>query len=439
MRAVQVCLLLGVLIQFGAAAMPPITQWTTAPHGHDLDNNDNFTPDGRYVIFDTRETIGPGIEHCTRIGLLDTHTREETALYAITEYHTGAEAAPGIGAVSFAPDGESAAFIHGPFLSEVAERGPYAKPNRVGALVRRGRPGEVTWLDKRDVATDRDTIPGAHRGGTHRHEFSRDGQRIGFTYDDFILTQYDRTVGYMEPHPKAPEGVSHYFAILVPVVPKDTAKPGEIERAWGDSWVDAAGTLRAFIGKVREADGSYQQSLFVAEVPKGVDITTADAGGPDRFPTPPQGITVRRLTQGWAEGVVRGSFDGSRVAYYGKDESDSEQLFVVPVDGSAPPRQVTHLPGQVKGIEGGLRWHPTDAYLFGISSGDIFAVSVREADFGAVRMLTEGGDYHKLAVTPDGNSLFFCGPDPRGASDPAYRNYAGLPYWQIFSLPFAPG
>ena len=89
------------------------------------------------------------------------------------------------------------------------------------------------------------------------------------------------------------------------------------------------------------------------------------------------------------------------------------------------------------GIDGGLRWHPSGEALVAISGGNIFSVSLRDEDFGAVRFLTEGGDYAKLAVTPDGNMLFFCGPDPRGESDPAWRNYAGKPYWQLFSVPFA--
>lgn len=418
------------------ATMQPVTQWTFSPRGHDLDNNDNFTPDGRYVLFDARETIGPAIEHCSFIGMLDTHTREELPLYELTMFRVGAEAAPGVGAASFSPDGSNVIFIHGPLLEETAMRGPYAKPNRRGALVHRDRPGEIHWLDLRDVATDRDTLPGAHRGGTHRHEYSRNGRRIGFTYDDFLLPAYDRTVGYLEAHPDAPGGVSHWFAVLVPVVPKGTSKVGEIERAWGDSWVDAEGTMRAFIGSVREADGSLQQSLFVVDIPADLDITTADAGGPDRYPTSPLGITVRRVTHGWAEGVVRGSPDGSQIAYYGKDDNGKQQLFVVPADGSAPPRQVTDLPGEVVGIDGGLRWHPSGHWLAGISEGNIFTVSVREEDFGKIRWITEGGAWAKLAISPDGETFFFNGPDPRGEIDPNYRNYANLPYWQIFSTPF---
>jgi hypothetical protein len=420
----------------GAAAMPAVVQHTFSPRGHDLDNNDNFTPDGRYVLFDTRETMGPGIEHCTAIGILDTQSGEELPLYELSAFAVGERAAPGIGAASFSPDGENAIFIHGPRLEEVAVRGPYGKPNRTGALVRRDAPGVVHWLEMRDVATGRDTTPGAHRGGTHRHEYARDGRRIGFTYDDFLLPQYDRTVGYMEPHAAAPQGYSHYFAVIVPVVPKGTAKPGELEKAWGDSWVDAAGTRRAFIGKVKEADGSYQQSLFVAEIPVDVDITTADAGNATRYPAPPKGISIRRITHDWAEGVVRASPDGTRIAYYGKDAAGRQQLFVVPVEGDASPRQVTQLDTEVPGIDGGLRWHPGGDYLLGLSAGAVFTVSVRDEDFGKLRWLTEPGGYAKLAIAPDGKRAWFSGPDPRGAEDARYRNYAGLPFWQLFSVAF---
>jgi hypothetical protein len=91
----------------------------------------------------------------------------------------------------------------------------------------------------------------------------------------------------MLPSEKAPGGASHYFMVLVPVVPKDTAKSGEIEKAWGDSWVARTGTHRAFIGKIRNADGvTYDQSLFVVDLPKEIDLATIDSGGPKRFPAP---------------------------------------------------------------------------------------------------------------------------------------------------------
>ena len=217
-------------------------------------------------------------------------TGAETVLCEAKEFVTGAKAAPGIGATSFIPSENKVICIHGPNLEEVPVRGYYGKPNRQGTIVDADGKGGLVWLDKRDIDTSRDTIPGAHRGGSHRHEYTLDGKRVGFTYDDFILTKYERTIGYCETnHPKAPKPATGYFALLVPVVPTGTAKPGELEHAAADSWIGEHGLMRGFIGKVKEEDGSYTDSLFVVDVPANVDITTANSGSATRFPHAAQG------------------------------------------------------------------------------------------------------------------------------------------------------
>src|SRR6185295_17304561 len=99
----------------------------------------------------------------------------ETIIYA-PPFSTSELAAPGLGAVSFHPRQDKVAFIHGPPLELLPTRGPYAKTNRTGAEVRADGSQQLQWLDYRDVATDRDTLPGAHRGGTHSHQYSRSGQ-----------------------------------------------------------------------------------------------------------------------------------------------------------------------------------------------------------------------------------------------------------------------
>ncbi len=372
-------------------------QITFSAKNHCLDNNDNFSRDDRFLCYDTRDTVGSGIGNSQTIEMVEIATGEETVLYRPRSI-VGEDAAPGVAAASFSPVENKVVLIHGPPLSEVAARGYYAKPNRVGAEVVGDGSQKLTWLDLRDTETSRPTTRGAHRGGTHRHEYSRDGNRIGFTYDDALLRDYDRTVGYMESNPDAPAPAAAYFALLVPVVPLGRSKPGEIEKAWGDSWVDEHGLMRAFIGKVRAQDGvDYEQSLFVVDMPADVDITTADSGSATRFPSPPAGVRVRRLTRGFADGIVRGSPDGSRIAYLGHAPDGSAQVFVIPSDGSdrdpgfdKRPVQVTAL---AHGADSGPRWHPSGDWIACMSNNGV-AVTCVEAGplFGKTVFLTPQGD-----------------------------------------------
>ncbi len=435
----------------GSDTMPEERQITFSCKNHELDNNDNFSPDGRFLCYDTRETVGPGIENSQSIELVEIETGREIVIYQPPASVTGAQAAPGVGAASYSWTEPRVAFIHGPLLEEVPARGYYGKPNRNGAVVQADGPPTLqdgrypmAWLDLRDAATNRDTIPGAHRGGTHRHEYSRDGRRIGFTYDDFLLPRYDRTIGYMERHPNAPAPAECWFAVLVAPAPMDQAKPGEIEKAYGDSWVDAQGTMRAFIGKVRNADGvTYEESLFVADIPVDVDITTADAGSAARYPRPPQGVSVRRLTHAWAGGVVRGAPDGTRIAYYGKAADGSKQVFIIPADGSdhaedpaKRPVQATSLP---HGTESGLRWHPSGETIFCVSNNGIAATCVMPGPrFGQSVFLTSQGDTpprYALVVSPDGRRLAYNkAVAAKDADGKLCTNYAGADFSQIFLL-----
>ncbi|MBI2425171.1 MAG: DUF3748 domain-containing protein [Candidatus Hydrogenedentes bacterium] len=396
-------------------------QLTHSAKNHDMDNNDNFSPDGRLLCYDTREMLGAGIGNGTTIEVLDLETGEEIVVYTPEHFVTGERPAPGVGACSFAGDSNRIVFIHGPLLAEVPERGPYAIPNRNGMEVLADGARAFHWMDHRDAATDRDTLPGAHRGGTHRHEYTVDGKRVGFTYNDFLLTQYDRTVGYMEAHAKAPGGASHYFVILVPVALIGASKPGEIEKAAGDSWVGRHGAMRAFIGKVRNDDGeTYEESLFVVDVPLDTDITTADSGSATRFPTPPKGTAIRRLTHTWAGGIVRGTLEGDRIAYLGHAEDGSTQIFVIASDGSdraedpaKRPRQVTSIP---QGVDNSIRWHPSGNTIFCVADNAIVATCVEDGpNFGKSVFLTPRGDAParlKMALSPDATRIVYNRPIP---------------------------
>ena len=306
-------------------------QITFSDKNHALDNNDNFSPDDRFLCYDTRGTFyNDNLANCKSIEKVEISTGIETVLWQ-PESVTGEEAAPGVAAVSWHPIDNKVIFIHGLMLEEVNERGYYGIRNRTGVEVSADGKGRVTKVDMRDVATDRPTVPGAQRGGTHRHEYTRIGNRIGFTYDDYMNTCYDRTIGYMDPNSKAPAGYTHYFVVLVKPAELGKAKPGEIEKAYGDSWVDPTGTMRAFVGKVRAENGvDYQTDLFIAEIGEDVETTSANSGNGSLFPEPPAGIKIRRLTHGGkVTGIVRGSFDGKMIAYLSPDTENITQVFVI--------------------------------------------------------------------------------------------------------------
>ena len=419
-------------------------QLTFSCKNHNLDNNDNFSKDGFFLCYDTRGEIGPGLDNSLAIEKVEIASGKETVIYKPANAITGKGAAPGVGAVSYSPVEDKVIFIHGPLVEEVPVRGTYAKTNRTGVEVAADGRGQRIRVDARDVAKDRDTLPGAQRGGTHRHEYTLDGNRIGFTYDDFFMTDHARTIGYMEKNAKAPLGATHYFALLVPTVPSGTSKPGEIEQAAGDSWVGRHGTMRAFIGKVRKADGkNYDESLFVVDIPNTVDITTADSGSPNRFPTPPKGLTIRRLTHTNAGGVVRGTVQGDRIAYYANAADGTRQVFVIASDGSDQdpnpakrPIQLTHFP---KGSSTGIRWRPDGASVFSISNNAIVETWALPGEkFGKSRFLTPQGDApvrNDLVLSPAGKLAAYTKEIPtRDAGGKVVKTYSGNDFVQIFVL-----
>jgi hypothetical protein len=357
----------------------------------------------------------------------------------------GVQAAPGLAAASWSPVADEVVFIHGPLLRDTARLGFYSQTNRRGAIVRADGKGDVRFLDCRD--TESLTTPaGAHRGGTHRHEFTADGNRIGFTYDDHLLRAYGRNIGVLIPHPKAPCGVSHYFAVLLPIVPPADARLGDLVGAADDSWVGARGLMRAFIGSTRDNDGRIATSLFVVDIPENVDITTADSGTATRYPMPPKGLQIRRLAQKAAPGIVRGSPDGTRVAYYAEDSHGVRQIFLIDAHGSDQrfelamrPIQATALPA---GAAGGLRWHPSGNLIAVLSDNGVAVTCVKPGPlFGKTAWLTRHGDgeppAEALVWSRDGKLLAFNRRVPTSdATGKPVKDAAGEDFRQIFLVAF---
>ncbi len=408
-------------------------QITFSAKTHALDNNDNFSPDGKFLCYDTRGTVyNENLANSKSIEKVEIATGIETVLWE-PENVTGENAAPGVAAVSYHPIENKVIFIHGPNLDEVELRGPYDIRNRT-ALEVDGEGNKTSQkVDMRDISNEV-TTPGAQRGGTHRHEYSRNGERIGFTYDDFLVQEYDRTIGYLQANANVPEGYSHYFSVILKPAEKGKSKAGEIEKAFGDSWIDAAGSIRAFIGKVRAENGiDYENDLFIATIPLDTDITTSNSGTRENYPEPATGITIQRLTTGMnLSGIVRGSMDGENITFIAQDEKNISQAYVINLDDKVVV-QATKVPSSVSNI----RWHPSGKWLIYISDGNVYATYTGdEIQFGKTIKLTEPKmERDHLVVSQDGNLIAYVIPKPtKNTSGEIVKDSNGNNFRQIFTL-----
>ncbi len=406
-------------------------QITFSPKTHALDNNDNFSPDDKFICYDTRGTVfDENLANSKSIEKVEIATGKETVLWN-PPYTTGEDAAPGVAAVSYHPKENKVIFIHGPLLDEVKERGYYSQKNRTAVVVDGNGGGLIVKPDMRDIKNN-PTTPGSHRGGSHRHEYTRDGNRIGFTYNDFLVQKFDRTIAMLQPSEKSPEGYTHYFSLILRPVEMGKSKPGEIEKANDDSWVDSFGTMRAFIGKVRAENGvDYYTDLFVADIPLDLDITTASAGTYEEYPTPGKEITIRRLTNGMkASGTVRGSFDGKQIVFTAMDEKEINQVFIISADGSQKiPKRISNFTQSANGV----RWHPTDKFIFCLTGGNVALINIEKGT--SVLLTDDGKERDHLVVSRNGTLLAYIIPTPtKDETGNIVKDVSGNDFRQIFVM-----
>ncbi|GLU54080.1 biopolymer transporter Tol [Dyadobacter frigoris] len=372
-------------------------------YNHDLDNNDNFSPDGQWLVYDTRTDDG-GIPESPRIEKVNVKTGEVKVLFKVENNGTWG---PGAGAVSYSPQENSVVFIHG--LENSTKENPYQQWRRTAVIIEDSKPNVPIYMDARDVTFP--YTPGALRGGTHRHEWSGDGQWIGFTYNDAILKELEdatgvkrnlRTVGVSKKIKavhvdKNAENVSGgwFSTLVVRVVPEPKPGSDEISHAVSDSWVGTNGyrradgkmqIARAFLGTVIDKNGKPVPEVFVVDIPD--DITQPGEFGPlegtaTDFPMPPKGTVQRRLTftadtkYPGCSGVVRSSPDGNALAYLAKDEKGIAQIFLLSPAGGKPQQLTEHE----SDVSGNLRWHPDGKHVSYIWNGSIMLCQTGNTPF----------------------------------------------------------
>ncbi|NHE55730.1 DUF3748 domain-containing protein [Cyclobacterium sp. GBPx2] len=416
-----------------------IRQLTFKPQNHELDHNQNFSPDDQWIVYDTRPDPA-GIALNDRIEKVHVENGESQIIYQVASSNPYG---PGVGAVSYHPYHNQVVFIHGLPLSD--EDTPYAGHRRLGMIVDESAGNRSYWMDSRDVSAP--FTPGALRGGTHRHQWSGDGDWLGFTYNDALMVALQektgkvhdlRTVGVSKK--RAPvievdmdqpgENIqgSWFSVVLVKVVAAPKPGSDEISRAYSDWWVGKNGyqredgswqLSRAFLGDLLNGDGKKLTEVFIVDVPE--DIHKAGNYGPlegtlTTMPMPPKDARWRRLTftenrkypgvspepRHW----VSSSMDGTYVSYLAKDDRGIVQVFLVPSLGGNSI-QVSFHDSHVQSM---VSWHPEIREFAYVCDNAIYLNRLDEQGSpGLPRRISPGfvSAPYALAYSRNGNRLAF--------------------------------
>ena len=414
-----------------------IVQLTNGAYNHDLDNNDNFSPDGKWLAYDTRTATG-GIGGSPSVERVNVESGKVEELFAIKDNQSWG---PGAGAVSYHPSENRVIFIHG--MAFCSEKNPYQQWKRTGSMVDDNHPNVPIFMDARDVTLP--YTPGALRGGTHRHEWSKDGKWVGYTYNDAIMKAIEdstgekvnlRTIGVstkLKPVvvDKSGEGENlsgeWYSVLVVRVVPNPAPGSDEISNAASDSWVGTGSYLkqdgkrqvaRAFIGKVRSKNSQPVDELFVVDIPDSINQPGEFGpleGTPTTFPMPPKGTLQRRLTftaesaHPGCGGVVRSSSDGKWIAYLAADADGKQQIFIISPDGGSS-RQVTAHPA---GVQSCARWSPDNQSICYQIENSIVICKISDEPFEKrfQRITPESKEeLSNIVWSPDGKTIAFNRP-----------------------------
>ncbi|MCH2200626.1 MAG: DUF3748 domain-containing protein [Fuerstiella sp.] len=405
---------------------PHEVQLTFDAWNHRLDNNDNFSPDDRWLVYDTRPDNG-GIRMGRRIEKVNVLSGNIVTIYRAPNATT---TGPGIAAASYHPTENKIVFIHG--LLNHSRSQPYDWWRRFGMMIDETRPERTIIIDARDVVPPFTT--GALRGGTHRHEFSGDGKWIGFTYNDALMaatgerynlrtigvTRLDSPIRINGPKDGASFSGAGTSALVVRVTPDPIPGSDEISRASSDSWIGTHGyttadgrkqRARAFLGKVISLSGKEVSELFVVDIPP--DLTVPGDHGPlegttQTMPMPPHGTVQRRLTSTVDQrfpgftGNVRSSTDGAMLACLARDEHGVAQVVLAsPVDGSR--QQLTSFDSAV---QSDVRWHPDGLHVCFVQDNTIVIANVENSSYRRVTQKSTASPF-ALVWSRSGDSIAF--------------------------------
>lgn len=423
MKILTTLYLMTALLAFSAER-----QLTTDAAGHLIHNSQVFSPDGNWIVFDSRNDETRLI-HSTSIGMVNTTSGEIRTIYQV-DHHT--PSGPGVGAATFSPVAAVTAFIHGP--DPASESTAYAIDCRTAYTVSLDQPGKASHLDARDVSAP--FTCGALRGGTHAHHWSGDGRWVSFTYNDALVRPAKpgktdlRTIGVMqtgiavtvaEPNQNDFSG-SAFAAVLVTVTDTPLHGSEQLSRAYEEGWIGRDGYLRsdgtrqplalAFLGDLTDELGKTFSEVFVVDVPP--DITQPAIGSPlegtaDTLPQPPAGTLMRRITH--TGGIraprhwLRCSPNGTCIAFLNEDENGIVQLFGISPNGGQPD-QLSHF---TESVAGPFTWSPNGKSIACSAGKRVRQLDIETGKSTTLTRLFPDGQQprHGTVFSPDGKTIAF--------------------------------
>jgi hypothetical protein len=438
----------------GLAADPEDRQVTQGPGGRVLTNMGVWSPDGHWIIYDTRSGASGDVFDGRHIEMVQADTGEIRTVFT----------APGdanCGVATFSPREPKAVLILGP--EHPTPDWSYNAYHRQGIIVpvdfsprypgspAPAAPVQTINLDARDLTPP--FTAGALRGGSHVHVWDAAGDWVSFTYEDHVLATLkdaapeddlnQRNIGISVPghavqvsrdHPRNHDG-SCFSALVTRTTAHPRPGSDDINRAYEEGWVGTNGYLKpdgsrqrralAFQGQTVARDGSLVAEVFMVDVPEDPTVPGAGplAGTERKLPCPPRGCVQRRLTytadrkypgiQGprhW----LRCSSDGKRIAFLMKDERGVAQLWTVSPNGG-PPAQLTRNPWPVSST---FTWHPQGKFIAHVLDQ---SVCVTDTDTGLTRRLTLRSDEQSAprpeacVFSPDGRRIAYVRRMPHGS------------------------
>ena len=338
-----------------AESFRPEHQLTRGAGGRILTNTGVWSPDGEWIVYDTRNDGAGAVFDGGRIEMVHSRTGEVRIIYQCgadslsspggrrglgrggpldansglspnltmnrggplspalspSEGARGSEAHCGV--ATFHPREDKVVFIHGPERPGIDWA--YAPSHRQGVMVDLASPGHAIPLDARDLTPP--FTSGALRGGSHVHVWDAAGERLSFTYNDALIEPDLRDVAVslmgrrvIVPKSHARNHDGEAFTVLI-TRSTSTPRPGsdDFSRACEEGWVGTNGYRRAdgtrqgsalaFQGQVLTERDEFITEVFIADLPDDLTLPGADplSGSASERPFPPRGISIRRLTR----------------------------------------------------------------------------------------------------------------------------------------------